>query len=286
MVDVRSLQPSSDDAERDRVARDIAGRLFTRGVDVRDDDSNDDVTAIEEAVERFESRVQSAGGDLMVDEPPRGQEESPTRAASGCRCARPTNRRAATSSGWRGRRTSCARSRPARLSAPSPASRGRRRARSRPRGDRTRDPLGVPRDAMDHRRGQRIQEVQPDEIETGVCRHHPRSCIGSPSGSITGMSSHDIPAWKPVHQITFATGSTVPSASTGCPSRTPTVRPTRRTPAASSASALPDERAALLESDGRARRPIGVSTVITRWNTTRKRKGTIGARTPSIANGT
>ena len=72
MVDVSASQPSSDDAERDRVARDIAGRLFTRGVDVRDDDSNDDVTAIEEAVERFESRVQSAGGDLMVDEPPRG----------------------------------------------------------------------------------------------------------------------------------------------------------------------------------------------------------------------
>ena len=77
MVDVSASQPSSDDAERDRVARDIAGRLFTRGVDVRDDDSNDDVTAIEEAVERFESRVQAAGGDLMVDEPPRGQTGQP-----------------------------------------------------------------------------------------------------------------------------------------------------------------------------------------------------------------
>jgi hypothetical protein len=80
MVDVRGSQPSSDDAERDRVARDIAGRLFTRGVDVRADDSNDDVTAIEEAVERFESRVQAAGGDLMVDEPPRGQEGQPDQA--------------------------------------------------------------------------------------------------------------------------------------------------------------------------------------------------------------
>jgi hypothetical protein len=77
MVDDRSLRQSSGDSERDRVARDIAGRLFTRGVDVRDDDSNDDVTAIEEAVERFESRVQAAGGDLMVDEPPRGQKGQP-----------------------------------------------------------------------------------------------------------------------------------------------------------------------------------------------------------------
>ena len=77
MVDDRSSGASSSDAERDRVVRDIAGRLFTRGVDVRDDDSNDDVTAIEEAVERFETRVQAAGGDLMVDEPPRGQTGQP-----------------------------------------------------------------------------------------------------------------------------------------------------------------------------------------------------------------
>ena len=80
MADDRGSLPSSDDAERDRVARDMAGRLFTRGVDVRDDDSNDDVTAMEEAVERFEDMVQAAGGDLMVDEPPRGQEGQPDEA--------------------------------------------------------------------------------------------------------------------------------------------------------------------------------------------------------------
>ena len=77
MIDDRNTRPSSDDAERDRVARDMAGRLFTRGIDVRDDDSNDDVTAMEEAVERFEDLVQASGGDLMVDEPPRGQEGEP-----------------------------------------------------------------------------------------------------------------------------------------------------------------------------------------------------------------
>ena len=77
MVDDRNLRSSPSDDERARVARDIAGRLFQRGVDVRDDDSTDDVAAIEEAVERFETRVQAAGGDLMVDEPPRGQSGQP-----------------------------------------------------------------------------------------------------------------------------------------------------------------------------------------------------------------
>jgi hypothetical protein len=77
MVDVNASAQNSGDAERDRIARDIAGRLFSRGVDVRDDDSDDDITAIEEEVERFETLVQAQGGDLMVDEPPRGQKGRP-----------------------------------------------------------------------------------------------------------------------------------------------------------------------------------------------------------------
>jgi hypothetical protein len=77
MVDVNASAQDSGDAERARIARDIAGRLFQRGVDVRDDDSGDDITAIEEEVERFESLVQAYGGDLMVDEPPRGQKGRP-----------------------------------------------------------------------------------------------------------------------------------------------------------------------------------------------------------------
>src|SRR5688500_17041174 len=39
MIDDQNMRPSDNDAERDRVARDMAGRLFTRGIDVRDDDS-------------------------------------------------------------------------------------------------------------------------------------------------------------------------------------------------------------------------------------------------------
>jgi hypothetical protein len=77
MVDVNASAQNSGDAERDRIARDVAGRLFQRGVDVRDDDSDDDITAIEDEVEQFESLVQAHGGDLMVDEPPRGQRGHP-----------------------------------------------------------------------------------------------------------------------------------------------------------------------------------------------------------------
>jgi hypothetical protein len=77
MVDVNASAQDSGDAERDRIARDIAGRLYQRGVDVRDDDSDEDITDIEEEVERFESSVQAHGGDLMVDEPPRGEKGRP-----------------------------------------------------------------------------------------------------------------------------------------------------------------------------------------------------------------
>lgn len=71
--------PPRDDRERDRdrVAQEISGRLATRGVEVRDGDSRDDVTALADAVELFEEQVFALGGDLMVDEPPAGSEGMP-----------------------------------------------------------------------------------------------------------------------------------------------------------------------------------------------------------------
>ena len=66
--------------ERDRIAQEFAGRLRTRGVDVRANDSNDDITAMIEAVERFEARVLALGGDLMVDVPPAGHQGQPDQA--------------------------------------------------------------------------------------------------------------------------------------------------------------------------------------------------------------
>jgi hypothetical protein len=71
--------PRDEGRERDleRVTQDITARLTTRGVEIRDDDSRDDVTAIADAVERFEQQVFALGGDLMVDEPPPGHRGRP-----------------------------------------------------------------------------------------------------------------------------------------------------------------------------------------------------------------
>lgn len=63
--------------ERDRVTQELSGRLRARGVDVRASDSSDEVTSMQEAVERFEDRVRALGGDLMVDVPPPGHHGQP-----------------------------------------------------------------------------------------------------------------------------------------------------------------------------------------------------------------
>ena len=70
-------ESTGGERDRNRVAGELADRLRARGVDVRDGDSNDAVTAMEEEVERFEEAVRARGGDLMVDEPPRGHSGKP-----------------------------------------------------------------------------------------------------------------------------------------------------------------------------------------------------------------
>jgi hypothetical protein len=72
-----------------RVSQELADRLRTRGIEVLESDSPDDVFRLVEAVEEFEAVVEARGGDLMVDEPPtsgRAQPDDadfllPTRAA-------------------------------------------------------------------------------------------------------------------------------------------------------------------------------------------------------------
>jgi hypothetical protein len=54
-----------------RVSQEIASRLRARGISVQDSDSADDVVQVLERLEEFERIVQDAGGDLMMDEPPR-----------------------------------------------------------------------------------------------------------------------------------------------------------------------------------------------------------------------
>ena len=69
------------DRELDRQFRDnvthIAEQLGDRGVNVQGDETPEEVVTMLEHVERFEMAVQSRGGDLMVDEPPRGADVEP-----------------------------------------------------------------------------------------------------------------------------------------------------------------------------------------------------------------
>ena len=67
--------------ERPEVVRgaqmEVAARLRNAGIDIADDTNPDALTSLLDAVETFEAAVRAAGGDLMVDEPPRGHEAQP-----------------------------------------------------------------------------------------------------------------------------------------------------------------------------------------------------------------
>jgi hypothetical protein len=55
-----------------RVSEELASRLRTRGIDVFEADTPDELSNLADAVEEFETAVEEQGGDLMVDEPARG----------------------------------------------------------------------------------------------------------------------------------------------------------------------------------------------------------------------
>ncbi len=63
-----------------RVSEQLADRLRGRGITVHASDSADDLASLMEAVEAFESAVESKGGDLMVDEAPAGKKTQPDNA--------------------------------------------------------------------------------------------------------------------------------------------------------------------------------------------------------------
>jgi hypothetical protein len=73
----RNDAPARDDDELRRVSTEVAARLATLGIELSGRESPDDILRISEAVERFESAVQTRGGDLMVDEGPRGGASQP-----------------------------------------------------------------------------------------------------------------------------------------------------------------------------------------------------------------
>jgi hypothetical protein len=53
-----------------RATEETTRRLLSRGIEIHDADSPDDLVRIIDAVEAFERAVIARGGDLMVDEPP------------------------------------------------------------------------------------------------------------------------------------------------------------------------------------------------------------------------
>jgi hypothetical protein len=60
-----------------RASRETADHLRALGISLDGHESPEDLVAVEEAVELFESAVESRGGDLMVDEPPPGATPQP-----------------------------------------------------------------------------------------------------------------------------------------------------------------------------------------------------------------
>jgi hypothetical protein len=62
------LNPHRSD-DQARVAMEIRGNLRQRGVDVRDEESGEELVTVLEAVERFERARSALGGDSMINTP-------------------------------------------------------------------------------------------------------------------------------------------------------------------------------------------------------------------------
>ena len=69
-------------------------------------------------------------------------------------------------------------------------------------------------------------KCRPQKYRPGSESTMPRRCSGSPPSPSTGRSSHGNDGLNPVHHSTLATSSTSPSAVTGFPSETDTMRAT------------------------------------------------------------
>ena len=67
--------PHGSDAEaREHAAGEIAAQLRRRGVHLTGRETDDELVDLLDAIEAFESAVEGAGGDLMMDEPVAGSD--------------------------------------------------------------------------------------------------------------------------------------------------------------------------------------------------------------------
>jgi hypothetical protein len=76
--------PSIDDLLNPRRAEELAAataaaeaRLHNLGVELAGSETSEEIVQMLDAIERFEQAVTSHGGDLMMDEPPAGEEAEP-----------------------------------------------------------------------------------------------------------------------------------------------------------------------------------------------------------------
>src|SRR5919109_423869 len=72
----RVLDPNRADEER-RARQEAEDRLRERGIQVHPRDSDEDIGDLLDAIERFETAVESHGGDLMVDRIGSSQPDDP-----------------------------------------------------------------------------------------------------------------------------------------------------------------------------------------------------------------
>lgn len=75
--DAAPRDPARERRDLERVATLAKARLVKLGVHVDDRDTTEQLIEMMEAIERFENVVRTRGGDLMVDEPPKGSRPQP-----------------------------------------------------------------------------------------------------------------------------------------------------------------------------------------------------------------
>lgn len=63
--------------ERTSAAKEIAGRLFQKGIEVSSDEDPGQLADLLSAVEKFEYAVEARGGDLMVNSPTSADPQNP-----------------------------------------------------------------------------------------------------------------------------------------------------------------------------------------------------------------
>jgi hypothetical protein len=69
----------------------LADRLETLGIRLTGTERSNELLDMAEAVDRFEAAVEAHGGDLMMDEGPRGRTSEPDDRTSRCRCVLSTS---------------------------------------------------------------------------------------------------------------------------------------------------------------------------------------------------